>query len=202
MYNFEYHVTIASKDQREASVWAEKNKWKLVALDLNGTDDIMLTKRVMLEENTPMSNLYENLLNDFPFHVIRIKIECPILYDFIPAIALKSDQYFETHIELERITEVELSLVKTCINLRWKGMVHLSRNKSKLYDNGSFNQMITIRNNHLLDIGLSTAYLLEDLDHAIGNHHQRKVQHEFVIFDSNLNHDSNWTKQNEEAWHH
>lgn len=132
-------------------------------------------------------------LNDAGYDIIREKIETVPWHPAAPReddnTTMPKDCYFETHIgvvlpsekEGERLSKIAKSL--SC---------HMSKNAFKIYENGSFTQMLTYRNyNCSMEAFESEANIIYDIIDSNGFEVEKRIT-EFSIYDTKVSHDTKW----------
>lgn len=196
---FEIHVTVKADENLDV------DKFKLACYKLNVKPIILDLQKDQLVDvmtsSTIISNnrdIFEevsrisNGLTDLGFNVIREKIETVPWHPAAPVAdddPMPADCYFESHLNVK---------VKHVDQLDALGEIaaeygaHMSRNMNKKYDDGSFKNMVTLRNytggsitfnnqvNQLMVKIMDSGFTIDK--HVV----------EFSIYDSKVNHDKSW----------
>lgn len=190
---YEFHLTVANEEVEKAQEWVKETggSWKLITVVGNNLNDVMLSSRKSLEN---YSNYLADEMRKMPFEVKRIKVEIPIDSDITPNVA-PIGNYFETHLEYNA-NNIRYTQIENFIEFWWN-MAHLSKNKFKINPDGTWQQMVTIRAGSAFELGEQVNNFKYQLRDEYGLWPQ-KIQSEFVLFDSNSNHDDIWTNKGNE----
>lgn len=195
---YEIHVTVQTDNVQGFIETCKEIGVKPIVLDLQKSDgsigiqDVMTSSKVTGVDSDALRSLFQvkNELIKKGFTVVREKVETApwhpeaIVYDRNKA----KDRYFETHIPISITPDGIEELGKVA---KTNGC-HMSRNPFKKIKGGRVVQMLTFRKKisaHVFEamVGLITDDLTEAGYVIIG-----KVQTEFALFDSKVNHDAAW----------
>ncbi|MNK09947.1 hypothetical protein D3C87_279560 [compost metagenome] len=196
--HYEIHVTVRTFDIEGFKRRCGEIGVKPIVLDLQtrsgSIEDVMTSSKFQGDDDSVIDelDLIVEGLQDAGFEVVRQKIEAAPWHPLAPqdgtAIPLDG-AYFEAHIPIFLTSPNDSSLDK----LRVFPDLHLSRNKFKMYDNGSCVQMCTYRRH---DIGRKTfENHVEDYANGLlqlGFSLRRNPEIEFCLYDTNVQHDSAW----------
>ncbi len=192
---FEIHVTVNTKDIGSFKKICKDIGVKPIILDLQDkTGDTvfydMMTSSTCSDDPYVEAVRIKSELVKFGFNPIRLKIESSPSYVNVPnkdnKLQILKGNYFESHIRVITIGDRISELRKLCSD-----KAHVSRNIFKRTENG-IQILLTIRNN----VGVYEDFKTR-VDETVallhGNNFKTdKVEVEFVLFDSNKNHDSKW----------
>ncbi len=198
---YEIHVTVKRPSDIE--------KYKLdclnigvkpIVIDLeNGNTDVMTSSKFYGDNRTSYEKVKEisKQLSFLDYTVLREKIETIPFHPSAPSIKFKNDKmpkdcYFESHIGV-KINTVKEKEILSKISEKFNG--HLSKNFFKKMEDGTYIQMLTIRN-------YNTYYEIfkQDIENCINdlkkfNFQTEKEIIEFSIFDTKVSHDFLWLKK-------
>lgn len=173
---------------------------KPIVLDLenkgeNVMKDIMTSSHCFGDNRNSYleANKIKNYISDKGYEVLRIKIETVPWHPAAPKTEedkMPKDCYFEAHIGCI----ISLEEKDKLRNLAKFFNAHLSKNAFKKIENGKFVNMVTLRNHDCTyewfkgDVeGFTLALKHEEISFE-------KVETEFCLYDTKINHDSLWLK--------
>lgn len=196
---YEIHITVKRVDDIETFKKVCKDLGvKPIVLDLNNNIIDMMTSSHHYGNNT--SSLEEakrisNGLSELGYEVLREKIETVPWHPSAPSDNDISPQmpkncYFEAHVSCLITDETIKEKVKQISDE--KG-AHLSRNAFKTNNDGSYINMVTLRNYETTSESFER--LVKELTQTFdkNNIEYEKVITEFAIYDTNVSHDFLWT---------
>lgn len=169
---------------------------KPIVLDLQNTvcqtvfHDVMTSSKCGGKVSTEIARI-KNGLQLKGFNVLRTKVETSPFYKLVPklnnSISTRKNQYFESHIRVITHEDQILGLRKLVAD-----KAHVSRNIFKKLDNNEVQILLTIRKNinQYEPFKTEVDKIMDLLDSK--NFKTDKLEVEFVIFDSNKNHDNKW----------
>ena len=189
MKHFEIHLTVKNTDgeeQRLIDFCKGRDNIKPVLIDLDGTGhDLMTSSRKTIEDGDykMYANTLIRLLQFNSFKILRVKVESDL--EDTPE---EAQFYFESHIRIEGSNGDDPRLITLC---KEHG-AHKSKNLLK--DVETKHQMITIRDTN------KTRFLqrVDDIIEALKKSYfkvSEKVEREYCVFDSNVNHDREWIEK-------
>lgn len=201
---FEIHVTVDAT-QKDFDVERFRNVCKLIdvkpiVLDLQkGSLTDVMTSSVIIADNRGAYNELERIVKKLKtanFSVVREKIESVPHHPSAPSKhyldpKMPQGSYFETHFNILIRNKEEAHLVE---EIKKNFDCHLSKNKYKVNEDGTYNQMMTYR---------SYDKVREDFLEEIEKIRQalfqakleiEKVIVEFTVYDTKTSHDNAWLK--------
>lgn len=201
---FEIHVTVDAT-QKDFDVERFRNVCKLIdvkpiVLDLQkGSLTDVMTSSVIIADNRGAYNELERIVKKLKtanFSVVREKIESVPHHPSAPSKhyldpKMPQGSYFETHFNILIRNKEEAHLVE---EIKKQFDCHLSKNKYKVNEDGTYNQMMTYR---------SYDKVREDFLEEIEKIRQalfqakleiEKVIVEFTVYDTKTSHDNAWLK--------
>ena len=199
-YPYEIHLTVEYNDRKEIfRVICQKVGIKPVIIDLQ-RDGAVVDVHFMTS-----SNLHGTLddamlavkqqtwfLEHFDFKVIRYKIESVPWHEDSPkgenekCRNAPATQYFEAHLQFGLSSDA--SLKRFAVIVKDFDGAHMSRNPYKVTADG-WVQMVTLRS----DLNMwKFRHLTDYLESRLYGYKILKIEREFVVVDSNLNHDNTW----------
>jgi hypothetical protein len=198
---YEIHVTVRTKDINSFQAACQFIGIKAIVLDLqlergNTLQDVM-TSYVTREPNTiAQANRIELALQELGFISIRTKIETVPWNPRVPTktnlLKIPQNSYFESHIAV--ISGISSQgILRPIVKAH---DAHLSTNVFKKMDSESSIIMATLRSyaGYLEDHESRVESLRHDI--ALYGWKIKKVITEYTIYDSNLEHDKEWTNGN------
>lgn len=204
---YEIHVTVKIVDERQIGIFKElcaSIGVKPIVLDLENSGEIVM-RDVMTSSHHSGSDIsayyeafvIEEHMDRNGFIVERKKIETVPWHPMAPATKedkMPNNCYFESHIGCIITSEEKHKLSKIAKDFG----AHLSKNAFKKFENGKFVNMLTIREYDSTTIEFKAK--VENLKELLKENkiEFEKVEIEFCIHDSKINHDYLWLKQNEQ----
>jgi hypothetical protein len=200
MIPYEFHITVSALDLDKFKADCAELGFKPVVLELqdakNGEvfQDVQTTTRCMLkDDNAAYSKLNDlmNLLSRKKYGIQRTKIETSGTHPWAASATpdnMYEHTYFESHIRV-RCWDKALTYLQSLAKVM---DFHVSRNILKKIDDTHFYIMLTKRSHsdtwENFERNIKTAnHILNKCDFETD-----KVEVEFVLFDSNVNHDNRW----------
>ena len=189
MKHFEVHVTIQNaegEEQRLVEFCKGRDNIKPVLIDLDGTGhDLMTSSRKTCEDGDykTFANTITRLLVFNNFKILRLKVESDL--EDTPE---EAEFYYEAHVRVDGSSYDDPKLVALCKEHK----AHKSRNLFKEADTKT--QMITIRDGNKTSFNKRVDAIIEALEKSyfrVGE----KVEREYCVFDSNVNHDIEWIQK-------
>ncbi|QDH46756.1 hypothetical protein LAh8_23 [Aeromonas phage LAh_8] len=158
--------------------------------------DVMTSSKVdvaSVAEAVKMSMDIENKLKYHRFRVVRRKVETMPIHPLAPQFEgdpMPVNCYFESHIQVVVERDGQKNLLD---HIAKESKAHKSRNAFKKMLDGSYIQMLTLRDHNTNKTSFSEAVAslrgsLEFAGFTLG-----KMEVEFAIFDTNVHHDKVWT---------
>jgi hypothetical protein len=201
---FEIHVTVDAT-QKDFDVEHFRNVCKLIdvkpiVLDLQkGSLTDVMTSSVIIADNRGAYNELERIVKKLKtahFSVVREKIESVPHHPSAPSNTylephMPQGSYFETHFNILVRTKEEALLVE---EVKKQFDCHLSKNKYKVHEDGTYNQMMTyrsydkVREDFLEEIERIRQALLQ------AKLEIEKVIVEFTVYDTKTSHDNAWLR--------
>lgn len=204
---YEIHVTVKRPDNIDKyQEDCAKIGVKPIVIDLENGDHDVMTSSKFFGNNRSSYEKVKSIAKDLTemgYLVIREKIETIPFHPSAPSDKFKNnkmpkDCYFESHIGI-RVSSKEDKEKLVDISKKFNG--HLSKNFFKKLEDGSYIQMLTIRN-------YATYYesFRSDIDNCIkelkdiGFQTEKEIV-EFSIYDTKVSHDFEWLKLDKIASH-
>lgn len=201
---FEIHITVAEADKNSFIDACKLLEVKPVILHLQASNSIItdvMTSSVFMGNNNGALNEMKRIssgLESHGFKVVREKIETVPWHTAAPSsefdnLIMPKSCYFETHfaIEMNSNDKKENFLQFVCDN----NNCHLSKNAFKVYEGGNYVVMATYRSYDSTYESFLTEIEKITLNFKESGFLLGKTIIEFSLYDSKVNHDSEWLKK-------
>jgi hypothetical protein len=190
---FEIHITVNTQNIDKFKTDCNSIGVKPIVIDLqdNNENSIMMDVMTSSKHRCPnyklISSYLKNKLINLNYDIKRVKVEVNPFYYNIKNVT--GELYYESHVRVIANNYNKDNLKVICKNNGY----HLSKNVFKKIDDDNFYIMSTIR---CYNTDLETfKNKIDNFISEINGFNYDKIEIECCIYDTNINHDSDWLKK-------